>query len=493
MIAVGDERAESRSTGGVLPSYCVESPAVPGIRPSTLSPAATVCKDDDVMSGKSAPEFKLSQCFGDCSPAEEATQADILSAVNFDQSGEYFATGDRGGRVVIFKKSEGEPKMHSCGKTRRSSDYKFFTEFQSHEAEFDYLKSLEIEEKINAIKWCPRVNDALFLLATNDKTVKLWKIREKQMKRVITPASNAVKEGIRHAKRGLALPQISSAGTAVATTLRRVFANAHTYHVNSVDPNSDGEHFISADDLRINMWNLEITDRSFNILDMKPKSMEELTEVITAATFHPSHCSVFLYSSSRGCIKMGDMRASALCDKHAKVLEKPVESSAQSFFSEIVASISDIKSTSDGRYIISRDYMTLKLWDVNMEARPVKTINVHEHLRPQLCHLYENDCIFDKFECAVSGDASNVLTGSYSNICNMYDRYGQATTSLEVCKDPSTKAGKKAKRRLARNPGLLQEGGGEIDYEKKILHMSWHPQQDIIAVAGHDKLYIYTA
>lgn len=51
---------------------------------------------------------------------------------------------------------------------------------------------------------------------------------------------------------------------------------------------------------------------------MKPKSMEELTEVITAATFHPSHCNVFLYSSSRGCIKMGDMRASALCDKHAK-------------------------------------------------------------------------------------------------------------------------------------------------------------------------------
>lgn len=55
-----------------------------------------------------------------------------------------------------------------------------------------------------------------------------------------------------------------------------------------------------------------------DILDMKPKSMEELTEVITAATFHPSHCNVFFYSSSRGCIKMGDMRASALCDKHAK-------------------------------------------------------------------------------------------------------------------------------------------------------------------------------
>lgn len=68
------------------------------------------------------------------------------------------------------------------------------------------------------------------------------------------------------------------------------------------------------------------------------------------------------------------------------VLEKPADTSAKSFFSEIVASISDIKSTPDGRYIVSRDYMTLKLWDVNMEARPVKTINVHEHLRPQVRH-----------------------------------------------------------------------------------------------------------
>ena len=69
-----------------------------------------------------------------------------------------------------------------------------------------------------------------------------------------------------------------------------------------------------------------------------------------------------------------------------------------------------------------------------------------------------------------------------------------AFPTTKVCKDPSKKAGgKKAKRRLARNAGLAKEGNGEIDYNKKILHMSWHPKDDIIAVAGNDKLYIYTA
>ena len=46
--------------------------------------------------------------------------------------------------------------------------------------------------------------------------------------------------------------------------------------------------------------------------------MEELTEVITAAEFHPLHCNLFMYSSSKSNIKLADMRDSALCDKHAK-------------------------------------------------------------------------------------------------------------------------------------------------------------------------------
>lgn len=40
---------------------------------------------------------------------------------------------------------------------------------------------------------------------------------------------------------------------------------------------SDCETFISADDLRINLWNLEVSDQSFNIVDIKPVNMEDLT------------------------------------------------------------------------------------------------------------------------------------------------------------------------------------------------------------------------
>ena len=55
-------------------------------------------------------------------------------------------------------------------------EYRYLTEFQSHDPEFDYLKSLEIEEKINKVTWVDHNSAAQFILSTNDKTVKLWKV-----------------------------------------------------------------------------------------------------------------------------------------------------------------------------------------------------------------------------------------------------------------------------------------------------------------------------
>ena len=101
-----------------------------------------------------------------------------------------------------------------------------------------------------------------------------------------------------------------------------MFTNAHAYHINSISVNSDGQTFISADDLvrplfhslvlfftstthsavarrsncltpqrgehpshalfprwqRVNLWNLEASNTSFNLVDIKPSNMEDLTE-----------------------------------------------------------------------------------------------------------------------------------------------------------------------------------------------------------------------
>ena len=91
----------------------------------------------------------------------------------------------------------------------------------------------------------------------------------------------------------------------------------------------------------------------------------------------------------------------------AVVFEDTESQEDKSFFSEIIASLSDVKFSRwawvgvaggvvisyycsytfalifcpcwlcrDGRYLLSRDYLTLKIWDINMESKPIQTIQV---------------------------------------------------------------------------------------------------------------------
>ena len=378
-------------------------------------------------------DFRFSQCFGDKADIV-VTEADIITATEFDSTGNFLATGDKGGRVVLFERSNS-----------KHCEYKFLTEFQSHDAEFDYLKSLEIEEKINQIKWLRPVQKSHFLLSTNDKTIKLWKIYEKNIKLV---SSNNLSEGfdigMRQQKanagpfvggagpggdrsmkavlslQNLKLPQLSSHDKIIAATPKRIYSGAHAYHINSISPNSDQETFLSADDLRINLWNYDIPDQSFNIVDIKPANMEELTEVITSAEFHPQQCNLFMYSSSKGTVKLCDMRQNALCDNRATIFEEYTNPISHNFFTEITSSISDIKFSPNGRYIAARDYLTVKIWDIHMNNKPLRSISVHDQLKKRLSDTYENDAIFDKFEVEFSGDSRSIMTGSYNNNFMIY-------------------------------------------------------------------------
>ncbi|XP_012077311.1 serine/threonine protein phosphatase 2A 55 kDa regulatory subunit B beta isoform isoform X2 [Jatropha curcas] len=496
-------------------------------------------------------EWKFAQVFGERTAGEEVQEVDIISAIEFDRTGNHLATGDRGGRVVLFERTDSKDHGgHQRDLERmdfsinRHPEFRYKTEFQSHEPEFDYLRSLEIEEKINKIRWCQSANGALFLLSTNDKTIKFWKVQEKKVKKVsemnvdpakatgngsITGSSMQTSSKLYTANGGsldrplgypsndfslstgsvpsLHLPVLTSHETSLLAKCRRIYAHAHDYHINSISNNSDGETFISADDLRINLWNLEISNQSFNIVDVKPGNMEDLTEVITSAEFHPTHCNMLAYSSSKGSIRLIDMRQSALCDAHTKLFEEQEAPGSRSFFTEIIASISDIKFAKDGRYILSRDYMNLKLWDINMDSGPVASFQVHEYLRPKLCDLYENDSIFDKFECCLSGDGLRIATGSYSNLFRVFgcSEGSKEATTLEATKNPmrrqvqtpsrpSRSLGSLSRgfRRGADNSGM-EANGNALDFTTKLLHLAWHPTENSLACAASNSLYMYYA
>ena len=175
------------------------------------------------------------------------------------------------------------------------------------------------------------------------------------------------------------------------------------------------------------------------------------------------------------------------------VFEEQEDPSSKSFFSEIISSISDVKFSRDGRFIMSRDYLTLKVWDINMEQKPLLTINIHDQLRSKLCDLYESDCIFDKFECNFSGDGKHFMTGSYNNYFHIYDHMSDHVTLQADRNALKAKKAQGSKLRFSLRSKKKEDLPAEnMDFNKKILHASWHPRESCVAIAATNNLYIFT-
>ncbi|MBA0683911.1 hypothetical protein Goari_025536, partial [Gossypium aridum] len=127
--------------------------------------------DEEVAAPAGPPQpldWKFSQVFGERTAGEEIQEevyselwkskeslariflrkdsvenkVDIISAIEFDKTGDHLATGDRGGRVVLFERTDA--KDHGLSRRdlertdypiSRHPEFRYKTEFQSHEPE----------------------------------------------------------------------------------------------------------------------------------------------------------------------------------------------------------------------------------------------------------------------------------------------------------------------------------------------------------------------
>ena len=103
--------------------------------------------------------------------------------------------------------------------------------------------------------------------------------------------------------------------------------------------------------------------------------------------------------------------------------------------------------------------------------------------------------------CAVSGDGSSIMTGSYSNLFHVYNRDGQLGLSMELTKS-CTAVGSTKTAWLPKEQTAVAKNGTatlppapahqSVDFGRRVLHLAWHPHRDVVAVAGLDKLYLYS-
>lgn len=105
-----------------------------------------------------------------------------------------------------------------------------------------------------------------------ERTIKLWQLTELPTQS-FTNLNFPVESGCRRKVVIRSLSDIkvpvclkNYGNTNIRVQNKKVFARAHGFSIVGLSPSADRETFFSADPLRINMWNLEVTNEVFSIL-----------------------------------------------------------------------------------------------------------------------------------------------------------------------------------------------------------------------------------
>lgn len=134
--------------------------------------------------------------------------------------------------------------------------------------------------------------------------------------------------------------------------------------------------------------------------------MEELTEVITAAECHPHQCNVFVYSSSKGTIRLCDMRSAALCDRHSKCeYFKPVQSLSSSCLFFFFPSFFPFY-TLPPLYFPSDGESELSAWECSLTQcpfllKPDQTLSLKGRGKFSFCLFFYDHCLMSAGPCVM--------------------------------------------------------------------------------------------
>ncbi|XP_051912352.1 uncharacterized protein LOC127594540 [Hippocampus zosterae] len=366
-------------------------------------------------------DWQISQFFGDKSSMDKACDEDIISAVAFNREGTHLCLGDKAGRLILF--SEKESRKATC------KQFQYFTELQSHVQDFDPLK---------------RRN--LYVLSTNDKIIKLWKMSEKVIKKVIKGSDKE-----------LSMPVLQKVEETIYPSLHKCFPSLHTSKVKAISASHNEEFLLSAEEEK------------------------DIKEAISSCCFHPNHDNVFLLSTNMGTLRLVDTRVRVT---NPDLVNFGYTQGPKNFFSELIASCHDAKFFPNANYIASRDVLAVRTWDLRVAEQPVTTVPINSQVKGKLCEMYENECLWDQFSLSVNASSKMLLTGSYHSAFNIIDAEGRSNLQLDLSFSKKTTG--------RETLGIKAEPITDYDYKFKTLKSICHPTQDLVAVTCLNSLFFYT-
>jgi serine/threonine-protein phosphatase 2A regulatory subunit B len=98
-----------------------------------------------------------------------------------------------------------------------------------------------------------------------------------------------------------------------------------------------------------------------------------MKESITFSKLHPTSDSLFSFGTNKGTLKLCDMRVSANTENTAINFKNDI-TGQKNFLTEMISCYSSAEFTKNTKYLISRDFLTVKIWDICNAKKPVSTI-----------------------------------------------------------------------------------------------------------------------
>jgi serine/threonine-protein phosphatase 2A regulatory subunit B len=135
---------------------------------------------------------------------------------------------------------------------------------------------------------------------------------------------------------------------------------------------------------------------------------------------HPQTESLFIFGTNKGILGLNDLRTS-INTSNTILFKHEVDQSH--FLSEIINKYCDVSFIDGTRKIITRDLISIKIWDICNNKRPLVHFNIDENIESNLCDLFESDSLDDKFALTSIKNGS-ILTGNYGDSFHIIEEDG---------------------------------------------------------------------
>lgn len=198
------------------------------------------------------------------------------------------------------------------------------------------------------------------------------------------------------------------------------------------------------------------------------------------AKYSACNPSVFGYGTSKGVLKICDLRTSSDVIKFAKNCFDENSGLNKTVFASSIMSVHDINfNIMNENLITTRHYLSINYWDMRNLSAPSNKFLLYEPIIQKLSYLYQNNYMNDKFSLSSDPTGKVIITGGYNNMFHIIDCDQKLNTQIIIEENNEKVMNTNVIRKINSKGSCFYKKDDpsltNINFDKRILHQAYSP------------------